>query len=106
MGVLTLSARERKRLELLSRVKEGVLKVIQAAELCGLGYRQMKRVWKRYRERGDAGLMHQGRGRISNRRIEAEFRKRVLERYEERYPDFGPTLASEYLAKEQLPIDH
>lgn len=106
MGVLTLSARERKRLELLSRVKEGVLKVIQAAELCGLGYRQMKRVWKRYREQGDAGLMHQGRGRTSNRRIEAGFRKRVLKRYEERYPDFGPTLASEYLAKEQLPIDH
>ncbi len=101
-----MSARERKRLELVSRVKEGVLKVIEAAELCGMSYRQMKRVWKRYREGGDAGLVHQGRGRISNRRIDAQFRQRVLERYEKSYWDFGPTLASEYLGKEQMPIDH
>lgn len=106
MGVLTLSARERKRLELLSRVKEGVLKLVKAAELVGLSYRQMKRVWKRYREEGDVGLAHRGRGRVSNRRMDEGFRKRVLERYEKQYPDFGPTLASEYLAKEELGIDH
>lgn len=106
MGVLKLSTRERKRLELLSRVKEGVLKLIKAAELCGLSYRQMKRVWKRYRDQGDAGLMHRGRGRISNRRIDAGFQKKVLARYQERYPDFGPTLASEYLATEKLAVDH
>lgn len=106
MGVLTLSTRERKRLELLSRVKEGVLKLVKAAELVGLSYRQMKRVWKRYRNEGDAGLAHRGRGRVSNRRRDEGFRRRVLERYEKQYPDFGPTLASEYLAKEELPIDH
>ena len=106
MGVLTLSGRERKRLELVSRVNDGVLKLAKVAELCSLSYRQMKRVWKRYREEGDAGLIHRGRGRISNRRMEAGFRQRVLERYEERYPDFGPTLASEYLSKEQLRVDH
>lgn len=100
MGTLKMSARERKRMELLSRVKEGVLKVVEAAGLCGLSYRQMKRVWKRYRTDGDAGLLHRGRGQASNRRIEAGQRKRVLARYQERYPDFGPTLASEYLGKE------
>ena len=106
MGVLRMSARERKRLELLSRVKEGALTLVKAADLCRLGYRQMKRVWKRYREEGDAGFIHRGRGRISNRRIAAGFRQKVLERYEERYPDFGPTLASEYLATENLAVDH
>ena len=80
MGVLTLSGRERKRLELVSRVNDGVLKLAKVAELCSLSYRQMKRVWKRYREEGDAGLIHRGRGRISNRRMEAGFRQRVLER--------------------------
>ena len=98
MGELRLSARERKRLELLSRVKEGVLKLVKAADLVGLSYRQMKRVWKRYREEGDAGLAHRGRGRASNRQMDGRFRKRVLERYKKQYPDFGPTLASEYLA--------
>jgi len=106
MGELRMSARERKRLELLSRVKEGVLKLVKAAEMSGLSYRQMKRIWKRYREQGDAGLIHQGRGRRSNRRIEAALREKILARYQERYPDFGPTLASEYLAQEKMAVDH
>jgi transposase-like protein len=93
-------------LELLSRVKDGVLKLVKAAELVGLSYRQMKRVWKRSRDEGDAGLAHRGRGRASNRRRDAGFRKRVLARYAKQYPDFGPTLASEYLAQEALPVDH
>jgi transposase-like protein len=66
----------------------------------------MQRIWKRYREQGDAGLMHRGRGRTSNRRLEGGFRQKVLDRYQERYPDFGPTLASEYLVQEKLAVDH
>lgn len=106
MGVIGLSARERRRLELLSRVKEGMLKLVEVAALLGLSYRQVKRLWKRYRQRGDEGLMHRGRGRRSNRRKDDTFRRKVVERYAERYPDFGPTLASEYLAQEGLRIDH
>ena len=30
----------------------------------------------------------------------------MLQRYIQRYPDFGPTLASEYLAKDGLRVDH
>ena len=106
MGVLNLSARERKRLELMSRVKEGVLKVVQAAGLCGLSYRQMKRVWRRYRQLGDEGLLHRSRGRPSNRRLDPRRKERVLATYQASYPDFGPTLASEYLAKDGLEVDH
>jgi transposase-like protein len=105
MGVLKMSARERKRLELLSRVKEKTLKLIEAAVLCVLSYRQMKRVWRRYQEQGDGGLIHRGRGRPSNRRKAPEFRKKVVERYKEKYPDFGPTLASEHLEREGLKVD-
>lgn len=106
MGAIALSAKERKRLELMSRVKEGLLKLVQAAELCRLSYRQMKRVWKRYQEEGDLGLAHRSRGKESNRQYETRFREKVLARYAERYPDFGPTLASEYMAKEGLGVDH
>ena len=48
MGVLRLSAKERKRLELLSRVREGVLKLVEAAGLCQVSYRLMKRVCRLY----------------------------------------------------------
>jgi hypothetical protein len=54
-------------------------------------------LWKRYRADGAGGLQHGNCGRKSNRGHSAEFRKQVLERVEERYSDFGPTLASEHL---------
>lgn len=40
------------------------------------------------------------RGRASNRRSDESKKEAVLAAYHERYSDFGPTLASEYLARE------
>ena len=45
-------------------------------------------------------MQHGNCGRRSNRAYPAEFRRRVLERVEQRYADFGPTLASEHLDSE------
>lgn len=106
MGVVTLSTKERRRMELLSRVKDGEMKLVRVAELVGLSYRQVKRIWKRYREHGDSALAHGRRGQPSNRRKDPKLRQQVLARIRERYVDFGPTLASEELAKEQVLVDH
>ena len=72
MGALKMSVRERRRLELLSRVQEGVVTLVKASELAGISYRQMKRLWRRYREQGDRGLVHRSRGRVSNRGYDQE----------------------------------
>lgn len=101
-----MSRKERDRLKIMAGVEEGELTLVQAAKLCGLGYRQIKRVWRRYQDRGDAGLVHLLRGRASPRRIAREVRAKILARVEERYGDFGPTLAAEYLAQEGLEVDH
>jgi transposase-like protein len=106
MGALKMSMKERRRMELLSRVGEGILTLRKAAGLAKLSYRQMKRIWKRYKEDGDQGLVHRARGRPSNRRKDPQLREALLARYEQRYEDFGPTLASEYLASEGLEVDH
>jgi transposase len=84
----------------MSRVKRRELRLTKAAELLGVSYRQAKRVYRRYREERDAGLVHRLRGRPSNHRANAKERERVLSLYRERYVDFGPTLAAEYLARE------
>jgi transposase len=104
MERLEMSQKERRRLEVLSRVKRGTLSLIKAAELIGLSYRQSKRVFGRYRGQGDRGLVHRLRGRPSNRQVDEAKRQAVLERYQERYADFGPTLASEYLRKDGLMV--
>jgi hypothetical protein len=100
MGELRMSMKERRRLELMSKVKAGEVKLVKAAELAHVSYRHIKRIWSRYKDQGDAGLVHRGRGRTSNRQLAPEMRSSVLARYKDRYPDFGPTLACEYLAKD------
>jgi len=102
MAELRMSGKERIGLETFSRVKRGVATVVLAAELAGLSLRQARRVWQRFKVRGDAGLVHQLRGRASNRRLPVDVAAQVLKRYQERYADFGPTLACEKLAEEGL----
>jgi transposase len=97
MGRTRLSDRELARIEVLGRVKAGGLSLREAGEMLGLSYRQSRRLMKRYRADGAAGLQHGHCGRMSNRGHSAEFRAKVLQRVEERYVDFGPTLACEHL---------
>lgn len=101
-----MSRKERDRLAMMRQVKEKKLSLREAAQVLGLSYRQAKRVWGRYRTQGDAGLVHRLRGRPGSR-CKAALREKVLKRYEQRYADFGPTLAAEYLRKEdKLEVDH
>jgi hypothetical protein len=101
-----MSAKERERLKIFGRVKRGELQQKEAAVLCHLEYRYLRRLYKRYCEQGDRGLVHQGRGRPSNRAKTGSFKATVLARYQERYPDFGPTLAAEKLALDGHVVDH
>jgi hypothetical protein len=104
MDELRMSVNERVRLEALGRVKRQELTVVAAAELMGLSLRQARRVWKRFKACGDAGLMHALRGRSSNRGLSEDLRERIVKAHQERYADFGPTLACEKLAEQELAI--
>src|SRR5207237_9791010 len=103
---LLMSENERELLKVFERVKRGELQQVEAAEICGLSYRQTRRLYQRYRKLGDGGLVHRGRGRPSNRGYATEFQQAVMARYQERYPDFGPTLAVEKLAGEGYRLEH
>jgi len=89
----------------LARVSSKELKVVDAASLMGVSYRQAKRLWKRYREEGAKGLRHRSAGRASARAKPARFRRRVIQLVREKYgagegERLGPTLAAEHLASE------
>lgn len=101
-----MSRKERRRLTVLVKVKGGELTLAAAAAL-EVSYRQAKRIWKRYRRAGDAGLVHRSRGQAGSRRIEEKQRQTILKLFESTYRDFGPTLAAEYLAREnKVRVDH
>lgn len=101
-----MSSKERRRIAALEEVKAKRMSLAQAAAVIGISYRQSKRVWKRSEKDGDSGLVHRSRGHEGNRRKPGKEREKILARYKERYPDFGPTLAAEHLAREGLTIDH
>jgi hypothetical protein len=97
-----MSLKERDRLDVMARVKRGELTVVEASVMLCLSERQTWRVWQCFKDQGAVGLVHGLRGKASNRRFPEEFRSRVIKRHQERYPDFGPTLACEKLAEEGL----
>ena len=101
-----MSGKERKRLVVLTEVKRGKLSVAGAGRAMGVCYRQAKRIWQRFKKAGDSGLVHRSRGQPGPRRKAAKLRGQVLARYQERYPDFGPTLAAEKLHGEGWVVDH
>lgn len=100
-----MSNRELKRLGVLARVEKEALRLVNAAEILGLSYRQTKRIWRRYQEGGAQGLQHGGVGRESGRAKSKKFRLKVLRLVRQKYSGevgerFGPTLAAEHLESE------
>src|ERR1700687_4579717 len=106
-----MSSGELRRVEVMGRVRGKTLKVLDAAQMLELSYRQTKRLWQRYRQEGGPGLKHRSAGQISNRAKPEKFRGNVLRMIREKYSGteqrrFGPTLAAEHLAEEDgLQVD-
>jgi len=103
METLLMNSKDRDRLSLFRQVSAGRMTLVEATEHLKLSYRQAKRLWRRYRDSGDRGLLHGLRGRASNNqssRSRASFREAVLSLYREKYEGFGPTLAAEQLAED------
>lgn len=101
---IALSQRERDRLRVLHEVERKHLRQGEAAERLQLSVRQVRRLLGRVKQQGDRGLMHRLRGRPSNRKTPAAVRQRIVAQVRARYRDFGPTLASEHLARQGLRV--
>jgi transposase len=56
---------ELKRLHVIQKVLERVIKQVEAAEILSLSGRQIRRIVKRIRDEGNRGVIHKSRGRPS-----------------------------------------
>jgi transposase len=100
-----MNERELRRGAVLSRVRGKGWTLGQAAERMGMSYRQAKRLWKRYRAKGIAGLVHGSVGRRSHHAKPKRLQGRVLGLIRQKYGGepgerFGPTLAAEHLEQD------
>ena len=98
-GILAMSTKERERLRLVQAIREGRRTQQQAAQELGLSVRQVKRLCRAFRRRGAGGLTSRRPGRPTNPRIAPAEQRRVIRIVQRHYPDFGPTLAAEYLSE-------
>jgi hypothetical protein len=95
--IIMLSQKELKRIHIIQKVIDGVIKQVDAAGMLLLSTRQIRRIIKKVKAEGEKGIIHKSRGRASNRKRPKDIRERVIKLYRTRYRDFGPTLASEKL---------
>jgi transposase len=100
MERIEMSQEERDRLEWLKRAKDGVISQREAARRMGVTDRWVRKLLKRMKRQGDRVVVHGLRGRASNRRIATKVQAQAIELLKQPdWHDFGPTFASEQLAK-------
>ena len=100
MERIAMSQEERDKLEWLKRARDKVISQREAAEKIGVSERWVRKLLKRMKQQGDRVVVHGLRGRASNRKIEATTREHAIEILKQAdWHDFGPTFASEQLAK-------
>lgn len=95
--VFMMSRKEIKRYQVIRKVLERQIDQQEASEYLGVTDRQVRRIVKRVRAKGELGVIHKLRGKAGNRQAGLIFKQKVLELYQKNYWDFGPTLASEKL---------
>lgn len=97
-GYLTMSTKEAERITIMDNLIAKRIKQKHAGRVLNLSIRQVRRLMKRYKKGGKPGLIHQSRGRLSNRSIPAGKREEIISLISKHYQDFGPTLACEKLS--------
>jgi Winged helix-turn helix len=93
-----MSQKELKRVEVIALRRSGQITQAEAARRLGLSERQVRRLEGKVALKGAKGVRSVRRGRPSNRRLAAQTVTRVSTLIRTHYRDFGPTLATEYLA--------
>src|SRR3982751_1053604 len=100
MERIAMSQEERDKLEWLKRARDKVISQREAAEKIGVSDRWIRKLLKRMKRQGDGVVIHGLRGRASNRKIEAAVQEQAIEILKRPdWHDFGPTFASQQLAK-------
>lgn len=95
-----LSEKERSLISILEALNRGEISQKEAAAQTHLSTRQIRRKIKRFREQGEAGLVHRSRGKPSPRRFNPEMKKKILQIISTSYAHLGPTEIARKLKEE------
>jgi transposase len=95
--IIIMSRKEFRRVPVIHSVINKHITQNEAANILGLSRRQIIRLVKKVKQKGDIALTHNSRGRPSNRAESAKTKNKILNLCRTAYQGFGPTFASEKL---------
>lgn len=99
-GDITLSHEEIDRLAVARQLEAGLITQAAAARQLGVSVRQVKRILRRFRAEGAAGVVSKHRGRPAANRVGEEVRRAAIDLVMTTYVGFGPVLAHEKLTEQ------
>lgn len=99
-----MSERQWKRWDAIGRVNAEKLTMKEAAQICGVSLRQLRRIRRRVAEIGQPALVHGNRGRLPSNRVEEAIRERVLSLRRGKFDRFNDQHLCGKLRKETPPI--
>ena len=102
-GVIAITQKEATRYDVLRRVLDGTISLMDAAGYMGVSYRQAKRL-RRRAEEGLAALAHGNRGREPSNKLKGEVRTRILSLSLDKYSVFNDTHFTEQLPREGVDV--
>jgi transposase len=103
MRTITLNPKQQREVEVLTRLEAGALNAETAAELLGVGARQMRRLRARFRQDGMAAVVHGNSGRSPANRTDPALVERILALAgpDGKYDDLNVCHLQELLAREE-----
>lgn len=102
-GVIAITQREATRYDVLRRVLDGTISLVDAAGYMGVSYRQAKRL-KKKGEEGIWALAHGNRGRSPANRLSEDVRMEIVSLSQDRYSSFNDTHFTERLLSEGIEV--
>lgn len=97
MHFTLMSTNELRTSETISRLLAGDITSAMAAEMLRVTKRTIRRMKSKVRLHGPSALAHGNRGKLGNRRLDGNVQEKLEGLLLEKYPDFGPTFATEKL---------
>jgi hypothetical protein len=94
---ITMTKKELHRYEIIKKTIEKRITEDKASQILNLASRQIRRIKKQVREKGIEGVIHQSRGKPSNRKMPEKEKGKIKELLRKYYSDFKPGFAAEKL---------
>ena len=96
-GKIIMTMKAQKRAKVLEMLKMKQINQKEASDRIGLSIRQIKRIYKEYKEKGDEALNHGLIGKQGNHQIDKVKKEKILNMVRDKFKDYKPTFIAEKL---------